>query len=72
MVVSGEAGVWRKGNDPDTGWEVLSIPRSGTFTRDWQDNYYYLHGVAPTTWKQLAEPADKAEVKRAFRFAYGY
>jgi hypothetical protein len=64
--------IWRKGNNPKTGWEVLSIPASGTFTRDWQDNYYYLHGVSPTTWKQIADVDDVAKLKRAFGHAFGY
>jgi hypothetical protein len=64
--------VWRKGFDSNTGCEVLSIPTNGTFTRDWQNNYYFLYGVAPTTWKQIAEPTEVAELKRIFRVAYGY
>lgn len=64
--------VWKKGNDTRTGWEVLSIPTSGTFTRDWTDRYYYLRDAAPVTWKEIAEAADVKELKRVFAHAFGH
>lgn len=70
--MSAQSSTWRKGNDAHTGWEVLSIPLSGTFTRDWCDRYYYLRGVAPVTWEQIAEADDVAQLKKAFAHAFGH
>jgi hypothetical protein len=41
------------------------IPGSGTFTRDWQDNYYYLYGVGPTTWKQIGDVGEVVQLMSA-------
>jgi hypothetical protein len=63
---------WRVGHDAHLGWEVLSNPANGVYSRDWQDNYYYLFGVCPTTWRQIADPGELVELKRVFQAVYGY
>lgn len=64
---------WQKGTNKLTGWEILSNPEVGHFERDWQDNYYYLYSVYPVvTLNPIADDAEVANLKKAFRRAYGY
>lgn len=71
--------IWTKGIDPVLGWEVLSMREgysTNTFTRDpHRSRFYYLSGVAPTTWKEIAEQNNSDQLrtlKTLFDKAFAY
>jgi hypothetical protein len=68
--MSNQPPMWKIGKDKATGWEVLSIPDHGTFTRDTAERYYYLYGVGPTTWMQIADETEIAQLRQHFTHAF--
>jgi hypothetical protein len=64
---------WTTFTDEQTGWEVLRIPGSGTYMRDWENHFYYISQIFPKTWTQIPDDdEDVVKLEKKFRHAYGY
>lgn len=61
---------WKLTINQNTGWEVLSLYGSGTYSRDFEDRYYYLSDALPTTWRQIVKSEDLAQLKKHFEQAH--
>jgi hypothetical protein len=62
--------IWKKGFDPDTGWQYLFEPDGDTYARDEKGRLYRVLGSAPHTFRRIVEPHEIRELRGRFTRAF--